>query len=122
VAPVHRRGLGVAGARRESEQQAISFAVTWSDADDARSRRQPAGDVHRQQFSRRPSLPSLTGGAQGKPVCVVVNKCDAPHTLAEWELDLSLRIQDLAALITPGRLQVDCSSLLAPVHLRGIAA
>lgn len=38
-------------------------------------------------------------------MCLVINKCDAPDTLARWELELALRLPDLAAL-NPGRLAV----------------
>jgi hypothetical protein len=48
---------------------------------------------------------------QGKPVCLAVNKCDAPATLARWELELALRLRDLTAL-HPGRLSVIYTSAI----------
>ncbi|KIY95329.1 hypothetical protein MNEG_12632 [Monoraphidium neglectum] len=47
----------------------------------------------------------------GKPVCLVVNKCDAPKTLSRWEVDLCLRLPDLAAA-NGGRLCIIYTSAL----------
>ena len=44
-------------------------------------------------------------------MCLVINKCDAPDTLDRWEVDLALRLPDLAALY-PRRLAVIYASAL----------
>lgn len=58
---------------------------------------------------------------QGKPLCVVLNKCDAPAALAQWELEAGLRLAELAALHA-GRLSVIYTSALAGGGLEDLLA
>lgn len=70
-------------------------------------RKRPPDTPH---FRWPPSTSRLLN-TQDKPICLVINKCDASATLSHWQIELALRLPDLVAL-NPGRLSIVYTSAL----------